>query len=572
MVRASGIDHDLEMTTRDGVVLRADVIRPDIEAKVPAIVARTPYEKTNTMLTHRYLPPVLAAQRGFAFVVQDIRGRYASEGEWDFVHLLEANVDDGYDTIEWVASQPWCDGNVGMEGGSYVGVTQLSAAIAEPPSLRAIAPSLLGVSESRSMSHSLPLESMTVGWMAGLAVDLLTKNMATGEASSSDLDRVMEAIRRPAVESATLPLERLLTLETPGMPTFAQVEELVGATTTFGERGIEAITVPALWTSGWYDNAGGGERFAEMRQRAGSDLARRDSRLILGAWTHNYFESFVGELGLGGFGSAAGGLVPESHLTYYSRHLRGEDVDIPVVRYFVIGPNEWKEGDDWPLPTTEAERWYLHSRGRANSGGGDGALSRDEPSASEPADHFRYDPHDPVPSWGFRVMYTGGTTTSGPYEQTRVERRDDVLVYTSAPLTEPLEIVGDIELHLWVASSAPDTDFVAKLCTVAPDGTSVNLADGFLRARLREGWREPRLLEPGEEVELVLELGPVGYRFEPGSRIRIQVTSSAFPHLVRNMNTGNAIGVDEHGVVAEQTVLHDAAHPSSIVLPVQPAA
>jgi putative CocE/NonD family hydrolase len=169
-------------------------------------------------------------------------------------------------------------------------------------------------------------------------------------------------------------------------------------------------------------------------------------------------------------------------------------------------------------------------------------------------------------------MYTGGTTTSGPYEQTRVERRDDVLVYTSAPLSAPLEIVGDVELHLWVASSAPDTDFVAKLCTVAPDGTSVNLADGFLRARLREGWREPRLLEPGEEVELVLELGPIGYRFEAGYRVRVQVTSSAFPHLVRNMNTGNAVGVDEQGAVADQTVLHDAAHPSSVVLPVQPAA
>ena len=347
------------------------------------------------------------------------------------------------------------------------------------------------------MSHSLPLESMTVGWMAGLAVDLLTKKMAAGEASLADLDKVMEAIRRPAVESATLPLEQLLTLETPGMPTFAQVEELVGATTTFGDRGIAAIKVPALWTSGWYDNAGGGERFSEMRHSSDSQRARAESRLILGAWTHNYFESFVGEVGLGGFGSSAGGLVPESHLTYYSRHLRGDDVDIPVVRYFVIGPNVWKEADDWPIPGTDSQRWFLHSRGRANSAAGDGALTRDPPTASEPADRYRYDPHHPVPSWGFRVMYTGGSTVSGPYEQTRVERRDDVLVYTSAPLTETVEVVGDVELHLWISTSVPDTDFVAKLCTVAPDDTSVNLADGFLRARLRDGWRDPKLLEPG---------------------------------------------------------------------------
>ncbi len=328
--------------------------------------------------------------------------------------------------------------------------------------------------------------------------------------------------------------------------------------------------MPALWTSGWYDNAGGGERFAEMRHESDSERARTESRLILGAWTHNYFESFVGEFGLGGFGSAAGGLVPDSHLTYYSRHLRGEDVDIPVVRYFVIGPNVWKEADDWPLPGTESQRWYLHSRGTANSAAGDGALTRDEPTASEPADRYRYDPHDPVPSWGFRVMYTGGSTVSGPYEQTRVERRDDVLVYTSAPLADALEVVGNVELHLWISTSAPDTDFVAKLCTVGPDDTSVNLADGFLRGAPARRVAGTALLEPGEDVELVVELGPIGYRFEPGHRIRAQVTSSAFPHLVRNMNTGNAIGADERGTIAHQTVLHDADHPSYVVLPVQP--
>jgi putative CocE/NonD family hydrolase len=560
------IERNQEMRARDGTVLRADVIRPDIAAKVPAIVARTPYEKTNTFLTLRYLPPLVAAENGFAFVVQDIRGRFTSEGEWDFVNLREANIDDGYDTIEWVASQAWCDSNVSMAGGSYVGVTQLSAAFANPPSLRAIAPSLLGMGARRALTHSLPLESMTVGWMAGLAIDRLTKLMAVGQASPTDIAKVMEAMQRPDRAAGVLPLDDLLTLESTGMPAYSMVHALVANTAQ--DMGIEHFRVPALWTSGWYDNAGGGELYRDMRDRAATELARTETRMILGPWTHNYAEPFVGSFGTGAFGSAAGSGVHQWHLAFYSRHLRGDDVDLPAVRYFVIGPNEWRQADDWPVPGTERRPLYLHSAGKANGHAGDGGLSWSPPAGSQAPDRYQYDPADPVPSWGFRVMYTGGSTVSGPYEQTRVECRSDVLVYTSEELTEPLEIVGDVELHLFASSSAPDTDFVAKLCVVGRHGMSINLCDGFLRARLRTGWDTPKLLEPGVVEELVLELGPIGYRFEPGERVRVQVTSSAFPHLVRNMNSGKPIDSDATPIVATQTVHHDHEAASYVVLPV----
>lgn len=571
MTDAIRIDFDVEMKTRDGVILRADVIRPDITAKVPAILARTPYSKSMQFHMQRQFPPTAAAQAGYAYVIQDIRGRYASEGEWDFKDLTSANIDDGHDAVEWVASEPWCDGNVGMAGGSYVAETQMAAAMAQPPSLGCIAPSLMGVGKERAFAHgSLPLESMTVGWMSGLAIDRLLKLMPTGEANPLDFKVVLDALQRPDLAAAVLPLDDLLTLETAGMPRYSDTAEMVRNVTKLKGEQEKLFAVPSLWTSGWYDNGVGAEQFNACRQLAATEAARTGTRLILGGWTHNYAMNFVGSLGLGALGSVDGGGVPQLHRQFYDRHLRGAGQDFAAVRYFVMGANEWRDADAWPIPGTDHQHWYLHSRGRANGVGGDGVLTRDEPAASEQPDRLVYDPADPVPSWGFRVMYTGGTTVAGPFDQRRVEQREDVLVYTSAPFTEPTEVVGDIDLHLFFSTDVCDTDFIAKLCVVWPDGTSLNLADGALRARYRHGYESPELLEPGAEYEVVVGLGPTGYRFEPGMALRLQVTSSAFPHLERNMNTGNAAGADAGGVVAHTSMLHDAAHASYVVVPVQP--
>lgn len=571
MTDAIRMDFDVEMKTRDGVILRADVIRPDITAKVPAILARTPYNKSMQFHMQRQFPPTAAAQAGYAYVIQDIRGRYASEGEWDFKDLTSANINDGHDAVEWVASEPWCDGNVGMAGGSYVAETQMAAAMAQPPSLGCIAPSLMGVGKERAFAHgSLPLESMTVGWMSGLAIDRLLKLMPSGDANPLDFKVVLDALQRPDLAAAVLPLDDLLTLESAGMPRYSDTAEMVRNVTKLKGEQEKLFAVPSLWTSGWYDNAVGAEQFNACRQLAATEAARTGTRLILGGWTHNYAMNFVGSLGLGALGSVDGGGVPQLHLQFYDRHLRGAGHDFAAVRYFVMGANEWREADAWPIPGTDHQRWYLHSRGGANGLAGDGVLTRDEPSASEQPDRLVYDPADPVPSWGFRVMYTGGTTVAGPFDQRRVEQREDVLVYTSTPFTEATEVVGDIDLHLFFSTDVRDTDFVAKLCVVWPDGTSLNLADGALRARYRRGYESPELLEPGAEYEVVVGLGPTGYRFEPGMALRLQVTSSAFPHLERNMNTGNAAGADAEGVVAHTSVLHDAAHASYVVVPVQP--
>jgi uncharacterized protein len=566
------MDFDVEMKTRDGVVLRADVVRPDISAKVPVILARTPYNKAVQFNSQIHLRPVAAAKAGYAYVIQDVRGRYASEGEWDFKDLTAGNVDDGYDTVEWLASEPWCDGHIGMAGGSYVAETQLAAAMGQPPHLSCIAPSLMGMGKERALAHgTLPLESMTVGWMSGLAIDRLVKLMPAGEANPADFQVVIDALQRPDLASRTLPLDDLLTLESVGMPRYADTAEMVSNVAGLKGTQEKLFACPALWTTGWYDNAGGAEQFNTMRATAATEIARTGTRLIFGGWTHNYALSFVGGLGLGALGSVDGGGIPQLHLQFYDRHLRGAGTDFAPVRYFVMGANEWREADGWPVPGTDHQRWYLHSRGTANRADSDGVLGRDEPTADESPDRITYDPADPVPSWGFRVMYTGGTTVAGPFDQHRVEQRDDVLVYTSPEFTHSTEVAGDITAHLFFTTDVRDTDLVAKLCVVWPDGTSINLADGALRARYRAGYDSPSLLEPGEVYEVEIGLGPTAYRFEPGMQFRLQVTSSAFPHLERNMNTGNAPGADAIGVVAHTQVMHDPAHASYVVLPVQAA-
>jgi putative CocE/NonD family hydrolase len=564
------IDHDVEMKTRDGVTLRADVYRPDAPGRYPAILSRTPYNKAAHMDPIRYCLPVPAARAGFAYVIQDIRGRFASEGEWDFLDLTAANESDGYDAIEWVAGQPWCDGHVGMAGGSYVAETQMAAATANPPSLGCIAPSLMGMGKDRALSQGLPLESMTVGWMAGLAIDKLVKLLPAGEAGLDDLQGVLQAMVRPDLAAAVLPLNDLAILRSHDMPGFELTEELVENTAR--HKGIQETGwhVPALWTAGWYDNAGGAEQFSTMRAKAATDAARSGTRLIMGAWTHNYSLSFVGSFGLGGLGSSEGGGIPAYHLRFYDRHLRDGDNDLAPVRYFVMRANLWREATDWPIPGTDVQRWYLHSRGSAATSESDGILSLDQPAPGEPEDTYTADPHDPVPSWGFRVMYTGGTTVAGPFDQHRVEKRDDVLVYTSAPFAQRTEVVGDIRLHLFVASSAADADFIAKLCVVWPDGTSINLADGKARALHRDGYDKPSTLTPGEIVPITVELGPTGYLFEPDTRVRVQIASSAFPHWARNMQTGKPLGEDATGVVARNSVFHTDAYPSYLELPVQP--
>lgn len=566
------VDDDLEMTTRDGVVLRSNVVRPAVDGPVPAVVIRTPYNKNAHAST--VCPPLTLARAGFAVVIQDVRGRFASDGDrWPPLDLWSTEGDDGWDCLEWVADQPWCDGNIGMAGASYLAEVQYALASRRPPQLKALAPAMHTIGSEALRYLSLALESAVLTYGAGMVLDTLTKRMHTGEVTPEHFAIAMSVLSDPAGAAAHVPVSDHPLFSTPGFPTYAEVRETVNSTFSgpLG-RGEGCYSVPALLTTGWYDSQlGSVDMFDVFRRQALDERARDGTRLIIGAWTHNYQMSFVGEWGITALGSAEGAFVPQAHVDFFRRHLRGEHAvpNLPVVRYFLTGTNEWRTGDDWPLPDTSYEPLYLRSGGRANGLAGDGRLSWQAPASGEAPDSFDYDPSDPAPSIGGRVMYTGGSTLAGPFNQSRAEQRADVLVYTSEVLRDPVEVAGPVVLQLSASSSAVDTDFHAKLCDVSPDGASVNVADGMLRTAWREGWAHPQLLEPGRPYDLKISLGATGHVFRPGHRIRVTVTSSGFPHWERNMNTGNAAGSDAHGPIAHQTVFHDDEHPSFVVLPVQ---
>lgn len=562
------IDYDVEMLTRDGVTLRSNVYRPATEGQFPAILIRTPYDKSsgrfekNTITSIR---PVHAASQGFVYVAQDVRGRFASEGT---TAPLSTGGEgrDGYDAVEWVASQPWCNGRVGMIGGSFASITQWMAAMECPPSLRAIIPERTG-GRSTGIFGAMQLDSTVIGWLAGQALNSITKRIAMGEATLEDLATAQAAFRDPQAAAHHLPLDALPFLKAAALPPFAeQIEEFLH---NMAELDASRIKVPALITSGWYDMTPGdaAEMFTDMRQTGGSDDARNGTRLFIGPWQHTGLGPHLGEKFFGNHASAEAGGLPSAELQFLSRWLRDDDVDIPAATYFMMGVNQWRTAESWPPPGTEVHKLYLQSDGTANSRNGDGHLAWEEAS-DEGSDGFRYDPHNPVPSLGGRFYELGGSIP-GPFEQRQVEMRDDVLVYTSNAVTQTLELAGPIRLAIKASSSAVDTDFMAKLCDVDPAGNSFNIADGFVRCRWRNGTDRPSWLTPGEMTAIEIDLGVVAHAFLPGHRLRLQLTSSCFPAWDRNMNTGNPLGSDAEGIVAEQRVYHGGPHQSFLLLPVQ---
>jgi uncharacterized protein len=573
MAQAIRVDRDVPLTTRDGITLRADVFRPDDRARHPAIVVRTPYGKEPSANSD-YFSPLTAAFAGYAVVIQDVRGRYASGGS--FVPSGAADGDDGYDTIEAIAAESWCDGNVGMAGASYLGAAQWRAAVTSPPHLKAIAPHIVTphrlFETRRTGVHEL---KMTLGWSASMAIETLGRLSAQGEDVSGALRAAREALADLDRACEFLPLGALPFLKAAGSH----------ARSHFGDADLKAFTseteiyldcsrvrVPVMQAGGWYDNFIGdmARAFVGLREGAGSPAARQGQHLLVGPWTHGVrLGSQVGEVNFGRQASAAVAMSTLRHLAFFDRYLRGiESADLVAVRYFVMGANEWRSAETWPLPGTERRRLFLRSGGRANTAAGDGRLSRDEPGAEAP-DTYVYDPASPVRSRGGRINPDLGEA-GGPLDQSVVERRADVVCYSSDELEADLEVTGSIELQLFAASTARDTDFMARLVDVYPDGRAVNVAEGCIRARYRGSLLAPELLAPGEPCLLRIDMGVTSQVFRRGHRLRVHVTSSDFPRFDRNMNTGNPIGEDEAGVPARQTIFHRAGLASFVDLPVIP--
>ena len=572
MGESISIDRNVPMEMRDGTILRADVYRQDNSEKHPAIFIRTPYNK---LLEYgHFLNLVDAAFAGYTVVVQDVRGRFASDGIWNAgggISAVESR--DGYDSVEWIAGQKWCDGNVGMQGLSYAGNLLWITAEENPPHLKAISPGICGMGGSGEVTGVLALGLWST-WIANMALDVADRL----EKQGNDISQMRQMLNR-----ALLNIEEVVNyLPLKDVPhfQFAGVKEMwnfllnpprsrVGSPRSFA---YEKVTVPCLLSSGWYDFASFGttQNYLGMREKGASQRAREGQHILMGPWIHSrYLTNYAGDLNFGPSAGSPGAQTTEHHLAFFDKYLRGMDVRLPVVRYFLMGRNRWQEADGWPLPETQWHRYFLHSGGHANTSVGDGLLIKHEPGVESP-DVFVYNPHAPVPTTGGRSV-PGGMVVSGPIDHSNLEKRGDILCYTTPELGEDIEVTGPLVFHLFAATSARDTDFTATLLDVHPDGRSINVADGVIRARFRKSIFEPELVTPGEVIEYIIDLGNTGQLFRKGHRIRIDISSSNFPAGDRNMNTGNATGVDAVGIPATQTIYHQQEYASFVDLPVIPS-
>ena len=549
--------YDVKVPMRDGVNLSADIYFPRGEqGPFPVILTRTPYDNMTeeSLEAGRFYP-----QHGYVLVAQDVRGRNDSDGDF-YPYLNDFN--DGHDTVEWIGAQPWCDGNVGMVGASYVGYVQWQAASMGSRYLKAIVPRVIGANMYET------------GWYQGGAFHLGTAAMWAmrydGRTRQDIFDYNWEQLFKK------LPLAELDREAGKDVHFFRDWIAHPDYDDYWMAQSIEErypnIKVPVLQIGGWYDVLVRGtfHHFTEMREHGGSELARQNQRAVVGPWIHSACSTtFAGELD---FGSISMLDLQEVELRWFDHWLKGKDNgaerDAPL-RLFVMGSNEWRDENEWPLARTQFTPYYFHSGGGANSLEGDGSLST-IPPADEPPDGFVYNPAFPVPTRGGNTCCNPELVPWGVYDQRPIEYRNDVLVYTSEPLEEDLEVTGPISVKLYASTDGRDTDFTAKLVDVHPDGYAVNLCDNIMRARYHESREYQTLLEPGRVYEFTIDLWMTSNVFLKGHRIRVDVTSSNFPRFDRNPNTGNTFGQDTELRTAHQTIVHDEAHPSHILLPVIP--
>ena len=538
---------DVSMPMGDGVRLAANIFRPKGEGRFPVILMRTPYGKPDDKSgdAKRY------TTAGYAMVVQDCRGRGKSEGAWD---PFRYDVGDGFDTQDWIGKQSWCNGEIGTAGGSYVGWTQWAPAPEGSRYLKAMVPIVpFGNAFDLAYSGGAFQIALLLGWGSAVGGVSLTP------------DKMQEAFRH-------LPLRTMGDQFEKKIPYLNQWVEHCAYDDYWKQRGIDYryadVTVPTLNIGGWYDifSKVTLDLVTQVRASSRDRKVRRNVFAVIGPWTHGVGASKVGELD---FGAEAGLQLGEMQFQWFEYWLKGRETgvqDWPAYYLFVMGENHWRGESEWPLKRTRFASYFLHSAGQANSLKGTGSLSTDQPG-DEPRDQFTYDGSNPVPSVGGNNLLGA---TAGPYDQTRVEEREDVLVYSTPPLEQDVEVTGPVKLILWAASSARDTDFTGKLVDVYPGGKAYNLCDGIIRAQYRNGMDKPALLEPGQPTRFEIDLWVTSNLFKRDHRVRVEVSSSNFPRFDRNPNSGKPFGTATALLSARQTVLHDREHASHLLLPVIP--
>ena len=569
------IERDVQVPMRDRLKLATDIYRPKADGQFPVILVRTPYEKKMNEIQANFF-----ARRGYVYAVQDCRGRFSSPGTWEpFVNEAK----DGYDAVEWLAVQKWSTGKVGMIGGSYVGWVQWWAARDHPPHLVTIIPNVSPPDPYFNIPYEYGVFFLTGAiWWA----DVL-ESRATADLSGAGMSQIAD-------KKYTLLLRHL--------PVVDLDEKILGKVNPYWRKWIahpdndsywepanflehlKNLNIPVFHQSGWFDGDGIGAKLNYLKM---ASYGHRYQKLVIGPWGHT--DTATRRIGERDFGEAAIVDLQRDYLRWLDHWLKGVDNGIdgePMVMVFAMGSNKWLTGDAYPLPETQMTKYYLTSGGHANTSRGDGKLTTELPTADVSPDILTYDPGDPTPSPYYYVkpedlLEKEDTSRVYSLEEERRkhkeyygkvdEERSDILVYDTPPLQDSLTFVGPISAVLYASSSAKDTDWFMRLSEVDAKGQVFPLTEGKIRARYRESFKKPALLEPGEAYEYHIDMWQTGITVTPGSRVRVEVASASFPIFSRNLNTGGHNETETKYVAAKQTIYHDASHPSYVLLPVIPA-
>lgn len=549
------IDHHRPIALRDGVTVYADVYRPARDDRFPTLVVRTPYgvQRENVGVHDRL---IMLARMGYAVVNVDVRGRYESEGVWD---PFRYEGRDGFDVVEWAAKQEWSTGKVATQGGSYLGHVQWATLSEQPPSLVAAFPAVA--------STNLYANWITQGGAFRLAFNfgwgvvrmpyriMQPQLYFTGKDAAPELhyDQLLRHLPLATMD------ERAFQHPVKHWRDWVQHESYDAYWQQVSdEEKFANVQVPVMTQGGWFDIflPGTINGFVGVRRHGATERARQLTRMVIGPWGHGPSRKF-GDLD---FGPDAERQLFDYEVRWHDFHMKGVangiDTDAPV-QIFYMGINRWRGESDWPIPGTRETRWYLHEGGR---------LAPTAPTG-ESSTTYRYDPNDPVPTTGGNNC-CGAPTVAGPIDQAPLDGRTDIVRFTSAVLTEPVTIAGPVAMDLHATTDGRDTDWMVKLIDVHPDGKAYPMAEGILRARFREGLDKLALLEPGTAYRYTIDMVGTAVVFQPGHRIRVNITSSNFPQFDRNLNTGDPLGEGTQPRIARQTIWHSADRPSAIVLPV----
>ena len=565
---------------------------------------RTQYGKTAAQIEPaRFQTPEWFASHCYIVVIQDIRGQGASDGTF-YEYAYDRN--DGYDSVEWAAHLPGSNGKVGMYGSSYVGATQWLAATGAPPSLKAIVPSNTASDYYDGWTYEDGAFRLAFiePWMA----ETISSTAAIQRHDVQALDLLKEANKNMAKWETFQPYDKVPFFQPDNSKVAPYFFDAIKHSTDDAywqafsiKTRYNKVQVPVLAFDGWYDAFINGalENFNGVKSQGGAEVARDNSRIIVGPWEHLGWgrpESMVSPR-LHAIGPVSNSPVNDMSIAWFDHFLKGKDNGISTgsrITYFEMGENKWHVSKDWPLAGTQFQNWYLASGGHANSVMGDGVLSPTSPSpatqtqgqahadnefgsavaaakAAADSDGFVYDPGNPVPSVGGHSCCSWTCGPQGQFDQSAIEQRPDILVYSSALLKQAMEVTGPITVTLYAKTTAPDTDFTAKLVDVAPDGSAINLANGIQKASYRESLTNPTPVAPGQVYAYKIHVWPTSNLFKEGHRIRIEISSSDSPQFAPNPNTGAPFGTSSTWQKATQTILHDAAHPSAVVLPLIPA-